>query len=136
MDESRASIRFDYRLCSRRQVRKQPQNQEGLLRMLQISDPLIHTGFDAKPFRATIGDGWSVSRYRKGQTVFSRGDAADTVFYIRRGKVKVTVLSPQGKEAVTAILGSGEFCGEGCLSRQNLAKRDSEGHYGLLHHAD
>ena len=86
--------------------------------MLQISDPLMHTVFDPKPFRATIGDGWSVGRYRKGQTVFSQGDAADAVFYIRKGKVKVTVLSPQGKEAVTAILGSDEFCGEGCLSGQ------------------
>jgi CRP/FNR family cyclic AMP-dependent transcriptional regulator len=88
--------------------------------MLQISDRLIHKVFEPKPtpFRAKIGDGRSIGRYRKGRTVFSQGDAADTVFYIRKGKVKVTVVSAQGKEAVTAILESGDFCGEGCLSGQ------------------
>lgn len=58
------------------------------------------------------------SNYRKGQLVFSQGEAADAVFYIQQGKTKITVLSEQGKEAVVAILGAGEFFGEGCLAGQ------------------
>lgn len=58
------------------------------------------------------------SNYRKGQIVFSQGEAADAVFYIEQGKAKITVLSEQGKEAVVAILGAGEFFGEGCLAAQ------------------
>ena len=57
-------------------------------------------------------------RYRKDQIVFSQGDPADAVFYIQKGKVKVTVVSEQGKEAVVAILGTNEFFGEGCLAGQ------------------
>ena len=52
------------------------------------------------------------------QIVFSQGDAADSVFFIEQGKVKVTVVSEQGKEAVVAVLGPGQFCGEGCLAGQ------------------
>jgi CRP/FNR family cyclic AMP-dependent transcriptional regulator len=55
---------------------------------------------------------------RKEQTIFSQGDAADAVFYIQKGKVKLTVVSEQGKEAVVAIQGPDEFCGEGCLTGQ------------------
>lgn len=58
------------------------------------------------------------SNYRKGQRVFSQGEAADAVFYIQQGKTKITVLSEHGKEAVVAILGAGEFFGEGCLAGQ------------------
>ena len=54
----------------------------------------------------------------KVKTVFAQGEAADSVFYIQKGKVKVTVVSEQGKEAVVAILGKDEFCGEGCLAGQ------------------
>jgi CRP/FNR family transcriptional regulator, cyclic AMP receptor protein len=50
--------------------------------------------------------------------LFSQGEAADSVFYIQEGKVKMTVLSEQGKEAIVAILGAGDFCGEGCLAGQ------------------
>ena len=73
--------------------------------------------FDPKSFLAKIGEGRSIAKYRKDQTVFSQGEPADAVFYIQRGKVKVAVVSEQGKEAV-AILGAGEFCGEGCLAGQ------------------
>ena len=52
------------------------------------------------------------------EIVFAQGDAADSVFFIQKGKVKVTVVSEQGKEAVVAILGPGQFCGEGCLAGQ------------------
>ena len=76
--------------------------------------------FDTKVFLATVNGGRSISKYRKGETVFSQGKPADAVFYIQKGKVKVTVVSEQGKEAVVAVLGSDEFCGEGCLTGQLL----------------
>jgi CRP/FNR family cyclic AMP-dependent transcriptional regulator len=74
--------------------------------------------FDPKTFLARVGDGRSLAKYRKGQVVFSQGEIGDAVFYIQKGKVKVTVVSEQGKEAVVAILGSDEFFGEGCLAGQ------------------
>jgi hypothetical protein len=61
--------------------------------------------FDPKTFLATLNGGRTISQYRKDQTVFSQGNSADAVFYIRSGRVKVTVVSEQGKEAVVAILG-------------------------------
>ena len=73
---------------------------------------------DAKSFLAKVGKGRSIDKYRKDQIVFSQGEPADAVFYIQKGKVKITVVSPQGKEAVIAILGSDEFFGEGCLAGQ------------------
>ena len=74
--------------------------------------------FDPKSFLARVGDGRSIAKYRKGQIVFSQGDPADAVFYVQKGKVKLTVVSEQGKEAVIAILGADEFFGEGCLAGQ------------------
>jgi len=76
--------------------------------------------FDPKAFLAKIGDGRRISKYRKDQIVFSQGDAADTVFYIQNGKVKLTVVSEQGKEAIVAFLGPDEFFGEACLVGQEL----------------
>jgi len=74
--------------------------------------------FDPKSFLAKVGDGRSIGKYRRDQIVFSQGDPADAVFYIQRGKAKVTVGSEQGREAVIAILGSNEFIGEACLAGQ------------------
>jgi CRP-like cAMP-binding protein len=74
--------------------------------------------FDPKSFLAKVGGGRSVAQYRKGQVVFAQGDSADAVFYIQKGRAKVTVTSDQGKEAVVAMLGAGEFFGEGCLAGQ------------------
>jgi CRP/FNR family transcriptional regulator, cyclic AMP receptor protein len=76
--------------------------------------------FDPKVFLATVNGGRSISKYRMNQKVFSQGTPADAVFYIQKGKVKVTVVSEQGKEAVVAVLGPDEFCGEGCLTGQPL----------------
>ena len=76
--------------------------------------------FDPKVFLATVNGGRSISKYRRNQMVFSQGTPADAVFYIQKGKVKVTVVSEQGKEAVVAVLGPDEFCGEGCLAGQPL----------------
>src|SRR5579864_517677 len=77
--------------------------------------------FDPNIFLASIGEGRSIAKYQKGQIVFSQGEPADSVFYIQKGKVKVTVVSKQRKEAVVAILGVDQFFGEGCLAGQ--AKR-------------
>lgn len=76
--------------------------------------------FDPKSFLAKVGEGRSIGSYDAGQIVFSQGDPADAVHYLRQGRVKVTVVSEQGKEAVIGILGPGEFFGEGCLARQAL----------------
>jgi CRP/FNR family cyclic AMP-dependent transcriptional regulator len=74
--------------------------------------------FDPKTFLATRDRGRTISKYPTNQIIFSQGDPADSVFYISDGKVKIIVLSEQGKEAVVAILGPDQFCGEGCLAGQ------------------
>jgi CRP/FNR family transcriptional regulator, cyclic AMP receptor protein len=74
--------------------------------------------FDPKAFLAKANGGRTISQYRKNQIVFSQGDLADSVFSIHDGKVKLTVISEQGKEAIVAVLGSDEFCGEGYLTGQ------------------
>ena len=74
--------------------------------------------FNPKSFLAKVDGGRSIATHRSDEIVFSQGDPADSVFYIQRGKVKVTVVSEQGKEAVVAILGTNEFFGEGCLAGQ------------------
>jgi CRP-like cAMP-binding protein len=74
--------------------------------------------FDPAKFLETAAIGRSLSTYRKKGIIFSQGDAADAVFYIRKGAVKVCVTSKDGKEAVVAILGADEFLGEGCLIGQ------------------
>ena len=74
--------------------------------------------FNPKSFLAKVGEGRGIGKYCKDQIVFSQGDPADAVFYLQRGKVKITVVSKQGKEAVVAILGANDFFGEGCLAGQ------------------
>jgi CRP-like cAMP-binding protein len=74
--------------------------------------------FDPAVFLATAGLGRGIAAYSKKQIVFAQGDDADAVFYIKKGKIKVAVLSPEGKEAVVALLGPDEFVGEGCLIGQ------------------
>jgi CRP/FNR family transcriptional regulator, cyclic AMP receptor protein len=76
--------------------------------------------FDPKRFLAKVGDGKSIAKYEKDQIVFTQGDIADAVFYLQEGKLKVTVISEQGKEAVVAILGPGDFFGEGSLNGHAL----------------
>jgi CRP/FNR family cyclic AMP-dependent transcriptional regulator len=75
--------------------------------------------FDPSAFLAQAGAGRTVATFRKAGVIFSQGEAADAVFYIQKGKIKLTVVSEQGKEAVVAVLGVGEFCGEGCLAGQS-----------------
>jgi len=74
--------------------------------------------FNPKSFLARVGEGRSIDRFGKNQSVFSQGDPANAIFYIQKGKAKATVVSAQGKEAVVAILGPNEFFGEGCLAGQ------------------
>ncbi|MGD0871108.1 MAG: Crp/Fnr family transcriptional regulator [Bryobacteraceae bacterium] len=74
--------------------------------------------FDLKVFLANARCGRTGAEYRTNSRIFVQGDTADAVFYINEGKVKLTVLSKQGKEAVIAILGAGDFFGEGCLAGQ------------------
>ncbi len=76
--------------------------------------------FDPKSFLATIGAGRKVVAFPKKETVFTQGDAADSVFYIQEGKVRLTVVSKIGKEATLGILNEGEFFGEGSLAGQPL----------------
>lgn len=74
--------------------------------------------FDPKDFLARLGQGKTIADYGANHAVFAQGEPADAVFYIQKGKCKVTVLSEAGKEAVLAILEAGEFVGEGCLNGQ------------------
>lgn len=74
--------------------------------------------FNANTFLAIVGGGKTILNSPKKQSLFLQGDAADAVFYIQSGKVKLTVVSPKGKEAVVAILGRADFFGEGCLAGQ------------------
>jgi len=82
--------------------------------------PRLKPLFDPKSFLAKVGKGKTHTNHPKNRQVFSQGDAAEAIFYIQKGKVKLTVVSRQGKEAVIAILGEGDFFGEGCLAGQTL----------------
>jgi CRP-like cAMP-binding protein len=79
-------------------------------------DNPANSAFDAQDFLANVGVGKTILQLKKNQTVFTQGDAADTVYYIQKGKVKLTVISKHDKEAVVGILGPGQFFGEGCMN--------------------
>jgi len=76
--------------------------------------------FDPNLFLAKVGEGRKIVDYSKNQVVFSQAERADAIFYIQKGKVKLTVVSNTGKEAVIAILDTGDFLGEGCLAAQPI----------------
>ena len=88
-------------------------NTDRISRRARTKEP-----FDPKAFLATVNGGRTISTYSKNQRLFAQGEDANSVFYILSGKVKVTVISTLGKEAVVAILGEDEFCGEACLTGQ------------------
>jgi CRP/FNR family transcriptional regulator, cyclic AMP receptor protein len=77
-------------------------------------------GFNPKVFLAKVGSGKTIANYGKEQIIFAQGDIADTVFYLQKGKVKIAVISDQGKEAVVGIMNAGQFFGEGCLNGQSV----------------
>jgi CRP/FNR family cyclic AMP-dependent transcriptional regulator len=77
--------------------------------------------FDPRTFLSTInGGGRKIAAFSKKQSIFAQGDSSDAVFYIQKGKVKLTVVSKLGKEATIGILNEGSFFGEGCLTGQTL----------------
>ena len=81
---------------------------------------VLEDGSEPRAFLAQAGAGKTIERYARNQKIFSQGDLADTVFFIQQGKVKITVLSELGKEAVVGIFTEGQFFGEGCLSGAEL----------------
>jgi CRP-like cAMP-binding protein len=93
----------------------------GLIPSKTIQNPAARkraTPFNPKDFLAKVGNGKTTERASNGHLIFSQGDAADAVFYVQTGRVKLTVVSEMGKEAVVAILNRGDFFGEGCLAGQ------------------
>jgi CRP/FNR family cyclic AMP-dependent transcriptional regulator len=88
------------------------------MRLVAAPQKLIK--FDTKTFLSTINGGRTITAVPKKQTIFAQGDSSNAVFYIREGKVKLTVLSKSGKEATIGILNEGDFFGEGCLTGQPL----------------
>jgi CRP/FNR family cyclic AMP-dependent transcriptional regulator len=76
--------------------------------------------FDPQAFLAKVGTGKTIQKYRTGRIIYAQGEEANKIFYIQSGKVKVTVVSEQGKEAVVGILQAGQFFGEGCLNGQGF----------------
>jgi len=80
----------------------------------------VQPPFDPKVFRATSGTGRAIVHFSKNDMIFSQGDPADAILYIQKGKVKVTVVSNSGKEAILTILGTNDFFGEGCLTGQPI----------------
>ena len=89
---------------------------------IQASDGI----FDPRTFLGRAEAGRTIERYCKNQKIFSQGDIADTLFFIQKGKVKITVLSEHGKEAVVGIFADGQFFGEGCLEGANLRTSTSQ----------
>ena len=75
-----------------------------------------HNGFDPESFLATAGVGRKLMNLAKKEVLFTQGEPADSIFYIRKGKLKLTVVSERGKEATIALLGAGEFVGESCIA--------------------
>jgi CRP/FNR family transcriptional regulator, cyclic AMP receptor protein len=86
----------------------------------KANPPRDQSQFDSKTLVSIVGDRGTVREYRKKETVFRQGARADAIFYIKKGNVKLSVVSQEGKEAVVAILGAGDFIGEGCLAGQPL----------------
>jgi CRP/FNR family cyclic AMP-dependent transcriptional regulator len=89
------------------------------------NSPLVESrpskgAFDPQAFLSRPDAGKTVDKYEKNQKIFSQGDVADAVFFIQKGKVKITVLSEHGKEAVVGILAEGQFFGESCLDGAQL----------------
>lgn len=86
------------------------------------------SSFDPKTFLSKVGTGKSICTLKKNDVIFSQGDAADAVFYVQAGKIKLTVVSEQGKEAVIAILEPASFFGEACLGGERLRMASASAH--------
>ena len=105
-------------------MEKNAENNEPVLKRENLVQTIGATtkgkdpAFNARTFLSKVGTGRTLADHRLHQVIFAQGDPADSIFYIHKGKVKLTVVSKRGKEAVVAILGAGEFFGEGCLAGQ------------------
>jgi CRP-like cAMP-binding protein len=86
----------------------------------------LKDAFDPRAFLSQVGAGKTVEKYAKNHKIFSQGDVADAVFFIQKGKVKITVLSEHGKEAVVGIFAAGQFFGEGCLEGEESRTTTSQ----------
>jgi CRP/FNR family cyclic AMP-dependent transcriptional regulator len=107
----------------RTKLQTKPGATVGLIPDRKIQKPAAPkraTPFNSKTFLAKVGDGKTTQLTPKKHLIFSQGDAADAVFYVQTGRVKLTVVSEHGKEAVVGLLNSGSFFGEGCLAGQVL----------------
>jgi CRP/FNR family transcriptional regulator, cyclic AMP receptor protein len=89
-------------------------------RRLPAGTPVAPTGFNAQAFLDSSGIAKTVVEYARGESIFAQGDACKDVLYIQSGGVKLSVLSRSGREAVVAMLGPGDFFGEGCLAGQSV----------------
>jgi CRP/FNR family cyclic AMP-dependent transcriptional regulator len=89
-------------------------------RSSQVQSSQAKQAFDALLFLSETGAGKTIERFARNQKIFSQGDIADAVLFIQKGKVKITVLSEHGKEAVVGIFAEGQFFGEGCLEGAKL----------------
>jgi CRP/FNR family cyclic AMP-dependent transcriptional regulator len=96
------------------------QRTERLSARRAANKPNTELQLDPKILLTKIGDGRTVINYKSGQIIFAQGDPADAIFHIQKGKVKLTVVSKPGREAVLAILGAGDFFGESCLAGHPL----------------
>ena len=85
-----------------------------------MGKPPKNEAFDAKVFLAKAGTGKANLHFRAGTEIFAQGDAADAIYFLQKGKIKITVTAESGKEAVLSIVDAGDFFGEGCLNGQQL----------------
>jgi CRP-like cAMP-binding protein len=114
------------RIPRSRSVAVNPKDTVGSGNVRQIrgtKEPPAKLPFDSKILLTQIGAGRTIIDYTRGQIIFAQGDPADAIFYIQKGKVKLTVVSRPGREAVLAILGAGDFFGESCLAAQPLCMK-------------
>jgi len=94
-------------------------HDDAMLLSKAVADPVkLRQPFNARAFLESAGVAKTIVEYGRGDTVFTQGDACDHVLYIQSGGVKLSVLSKTGREAVVAMLGPGDFFGEGCLAGQ------------------
>ena len=91
-----------------------------VVKIEQAKKPTKKQTIDWEPLLAGVSNGRSRIEYGANRNIFSQGESADSLFYLREGKVKLAVTSKQGKEAIVAIMGEGDFFGEGCLAGQRL----------------
>jgi CRP-like cAMP-binding protein len=122
---------FKLPVVKKKKEQKTPHNQSAPLRPVTAHEAMVSpakigappertAAFDPRAFLSKLSTGKSKQEYQEDEAVFSQGDAADAVFYLQSGKVKLTAVSAQGKEAVVAILPEASFFGEGCLAGQPL----------------